>query len=78
MSTGYPPIDNARFRQILRHAGVRIRAIAPHRVSMESDPDDGVDPLTKIILLLEPSASRGNEHMPSVEEAIDMGLVEDD
>lgn len=42
---------------------------------MESVVDDGVDPLTKLILHLEPSAARGNLHMPSVEEMQAMGLV---
>ncbi|WP_139216553.1 hypothetical protein [Sphingomonas sp. NFR04] len=63
--------------QILRHAGVQLVSMAPDRVVIRSVTDDGVDPLTKLILHLEPSASRGNEHMPSLAEMRAAGLIKD-
>lgn len=71
--SGYPCLNNKRMQQILAHAGVEILSVASDRVVLRSKGD--VDPLTKLILHLEPSAARGNLHMQSVEEAIAMGLV---
>lgn len=42
--TRYPPIDNPRMRQILRHAGVAVVSMAPDRVVLRSVTDDGIDP----------------------------------
>ena len=75
--TDYPPIDNARMRQILKHAGVTVVSMADDRVVIRSTKPDGTDPLTKLILHLEPTASRGHEHMPSLEEARALGLIKD-
>lgn len=75
--TSYPPIDNPRFRQILRHAGVTVVSMAPDRVVIRSTSPDDVDPLTKLILHLEPTAARGHEHMPSLDEMRAAGLIED-
>lgn len=73
--TGYPPIDNPRMAQILKHAGVQIVSMAPDRVVLKSA--DGTDPLTKLILHLEPTAARGNEHMPSLDEMRAAGLIKE-
>jgi hypothetical protein len=36
-----------------------------------------MDPLYRLIAHLEPSAVRGNEHMPSVDEMRALGLIEE-
>lgn len=72
----YPCVSNPRMMQILRHAGVRAISVAPDRVVIKCDERDGEDPLTRLLMHLEPSAVRGHEHMPSVEEMQARGLVD--
>lgn len=77
MSTGYPPLDNPRMTQILRHAGVKVISLAPDRVVIRSITDDGTDPLTKLIRHLEPTVDRGHELTPSLDEMRAAGLIKD-
>lgn len=76
MTTGFPCLDNARMRQILRHAKVRLVATSHDRVVLVNTDDGPDDPMTRLLLHMEPTAARGGEHMPSAEEAIAMGLIE--
>ena len=78
MASGYECVDNLRMRQMLRHAKVQLLSVAPDRVVLKNMDDGPMDPLTRLMLHLEPSSAHGSEHMPSVEEAIAMGLIEPD
>lgn len=73
-------IKNKRMEQMLRHAGVVAIANSDHRVVLVH-AEWGVtdqDPLYRLLAFLEPSSVNGNELMPSVEEAVAMGLVEEE
>lgn len=72
----YPCHSNPRMQQILRHAKVRLISVASDRIVLKNTDDGPMDPLTRLLLHLEPSSANGGEHMPSVEEAIAMGLIE--
>jgi hypothetical protein len=75
-------VNNKRMVQAMRHAGVRASATSPSMVILRwadnTDRPDGEDPLHALIRHLEPSAVRGHEHMPSLEEAIAAGLIGED
>jgi hypothetical protein len=71
--------QNPRMAQMLRHAGVRVVATASDRVVlMHADGYTGpMDPLCRLLAHLEPTSVDGHEHMPSVDEARALGLIED-
>jgi len=75
-------IHNKRMMQAMRHAGVVATATAPHMVVLRwehgKDGEGGEDPLHALIRHLEPASERGHEHMPSIEEAQALGLIEED
>lgn len=78
MANSYPCLDNPRMRQMLRHAKVALVSVAPDRVVLKNTDDGPIDPLTRLMLHLEPTSASGAEHMPSLEEASAMGLVDPD
>jgi hypothetical protein len=75
-------VNNKRMAQAMRHAGVRAVATSPSRVTLcwedGLEGEDGEDPLHALIHYLEPNSVNGHEHMPSVDEARALGLLEED
>lgn len=75
--TQYECLTNLRIQQILNHAGVRLVSVTPDRIVLANTKDGPLDPLSRVIFTAEPTAQRGDLHMPSLEEARAAGLIED-